>query len=70
MSNNNTLGAELRALRHKRNWTQAQLATASGVHKNSIIGFENGHRQMHTDTLVLLLDALGYEIDLKEKAKS
>lgn len=70
MINSNTLGEEIRALRRKRNWTQGQLASAAGVHKNSIISFENGHRQMHTDTLVLLLDALGYEIELREKTKS
>lgn len=66
----NTLGSDIRTLRKEMHWTQDQLAEAAGIHKNSIISFETGKRQMYTDTFLLVLDAMGYELAIRKKAQS
>jgi transcriptional regulator with XRE-family HTH domain len=57
-------GLRLRAARERRNWTQAQLAEASGVPAMMISHFETGVRSSASAaTLVKLANALSVSVD-------
>jgi Predicted transcriptional regulators len=59
-------GLGLRALRHKRRWTQAQLAAKVNVSRSLIWRIERGHAdRVAVHTLVRVAAALGARIDLR-----
>lgn len=62
-------GARLRALREKRNLSQAQLANKGGFNRNYIGMVERGERNPRLDTLQRLADALDVELSLLMKFK-
>jgi transcriptional regulator with XRE-family HTH domain len=52
------LGSRLRDYRQARNWTQAELATASGLHRTFIGSVERGERNVSLLNLRLLAQIL------------
>jgi transcriptional regulator with XRE-family HTH domain len=65
MSEGNTIGARLKAIRRERNLTQEMLAEAAGVSKDIIAKLEQGRRlSARTDTLIKLANAL--DVDLSD----
>jgi len=57
------IGQRIARNRRWRKWTQGQLAQATGVSRDTIVGYENGLRVPRRDTLVLLSVALRRRID-------
>jgi transcriptional regulator with XRE-family HTH domain len=57
-------GTTLRRLRHRRGWTQEQLAAASGIPASVLSAYERGRRTPGLDTASRIVDALGFRIDL------
>jgi transcriptional regulator with XRE-family HTH domain len=55
-------GAKLRAIRAIRNMTQAQLALKSGVSPTAIAEYEKDKRDLRSDTIRKLCDALGVQV--------
>ena len=47
--------------------TGRQLAERTGLHRSTISQYEHGKRTPSWPTLLRILDALGYEIDRKQK---
>ena len=60
------LAVELRRIPLERHMTIVDLAQASGVSKQAIGNFENGHCRMYADNIDRVLQALGYELDLHQ----
>jgi len=60
-------GPKLKAIRALRGVTQAQLAIDAGISQTAIAEYEKGKRELRTDTIRKLCDALGvtvtYSID-------
>lgn len=56
--------ALLREARRRARLTQAQLAARAGVTQSVISAYESGHRQPALSTLVALIDAAGFELDV------
>lgn len=52
------LGAQIRALRKKRGWSQEELAHHAGVHVTYLSGLERGHRNPSLNIIVQLASAL------------
>ena len=61
------LGQQVRFLRKKNHLSQQALADAAGVHVNTVSYFEHGERYPSTETVSLLLDALGCELVIRPK---
>ena len=61
-------GTYIKRIRTNKCLSQRQLAALSGVHQNTILAFENGKRSPSVDNTIKLLDALGYEVILRQKA--
>ena len=55
-------GDKLRMIRALRNLTQAELATKAGVSPNAIAEYEQGKRDLRTDTVRKLCEALGVQV--------
>ena len=55
-------GSKLRAIRALRNLTQAQLAAKAGVSANAIAEYEQNKRDLRSDTIRKLCDALGVQV--------
>jgi transcriptional regulator with XRE-family HTH domain len=55
-------GKKLRAIRALRDMTQAQLAEKSGVSPTAIAEYEKGKRDLRTDTIRKLCEALGVTV--------
>lgn len=53
------IGLRLRRFRRKTGMSQVQLARRAGLHRNTIGAIERGKRNMGTETLVLIIAALG-----------
>ena len=58
------LGDAVRELRRAQKMTQADLAAAAGVPRGRISEIEGASRCTSTATVLAVLSALGYEIDL------
>lgn len=55
----------LRAIRALRGLTQADLAAKAGISQNSIALFETGKRELRSDTVRKLCEALDVQITYK-----
>ena len=53
------LGRRIRAERALRNWTQGDLADASGMHRSYVSSVERGERNVGVENLVLIASAFG-----------
>lgn len=58
-------GSKLRAIRALKGVTQAQLAAAAGVSPSAIAEFEKDKRDLRSDTIRKLCDALGVTVIYK-----
>lgn len=58
------LGQRIRALRRARGLTQEQLAGLVGLERTSITNIESGNQQVTLSKLILIAEALGYELVL------
>lgn len=54
-----TLAAELRAQRHRRRWTQVELAERSGLAYKTVVRLENAQRRATAEQLLVLARTLG-----------
>ena len=63
------IGEQIRALRHMRGYTMAQLSRISGVADYTIKRIEHGESHSHYDVVCDILDALGCELVIREKMK-
>ena len=62
------IGTKIRALRKEQKMTQEELATLVGISRVTLGKIEKGQlRNVSVKTLDLIVNALGYEIDLKTK---
>lgn len=55
-------GPKLKAIRALRGVTQAELASAAGVSPTAIAEYEKGKRDLRTDTVRKLCEALGVQV--------
>lgn len=62
------LGPQIKAIRKEQKLTLDQLSALSGVNRATISAYETQRYIPNTQTAALLLDALGYEMELKKKA--
>jgi len=53
------IGANVRAQRKERDWTQERLAIKAGMHLNEVGRVERGVRDMRVSTVAKLAKALG-----------
>lgn len=58
-------GSKLRAIRALKGVTQAQLAAAAGVSPSAIAEYEKDKRDLRSDTIRKLCDALGVTVVYK-----
>jgi HTH-type transcriptional regulator/antitoxin HipB len=63
------LGHAIRQARREKNWTQAELATRSGVWQETISKAEAGKGGTKLDTVFALLAALDVEIMVEKRSK-
>jgi HTH-type transcriptional regulator/antitoxin HipB len=63
------LGHAIRQARREKNWTQAELATRSGVWQETISKAEAGKGGTKLDTIFALLAALDAEITVEKRSK-
>jgi transcriptional regulator with XRE-family HTH domain len=56
------LGARIRQLRMKRDWTQDEFADLSGLHRAQVGAFENGRMNITLASLHLIAQTLGVRI--------
>ena len=60
------LGKTIKSLRKEKNFTQAELASKSGLSRATLSKLENGYLgNISIATLDNILSLLGYEIDIK-----
>lgn len=59
----NPVGERIRARRNELNWTQEQLAKASGLSKGFLSDLEAGKRSVGADSLLAIATALGVSMD-------
>lgn len=55
-------GVRLRALRHKRGWTQVEMAERLGIDRSYISDMERGKKNVCLPTLEIVAKALGLSI--------
>lgn len=63
----NNIGPQIKKIRKAKHLTQGELSNISGVTAATISAYENQAYTPNTDTLLLLLDALGYELKISKK---
>lgn len=63
------IGPRIREIRKERGLTLAQLSELAGIDISTIWGYEVERHTPNMHTVELLLDALGYEVVLREKAQ-
>lgn len=57
-----SLGAALQRIRESAGISRETLQMKSGVHRNTIARYENGEANPNLKTLIMLTNALGYEV--------
>lgn len=62
-------GSLLREARARAGLTQQQLASRAGVTQSVISAYEAGHRHPALSTLSALVDAAGYELDVRVRSR-
>lgn len=66
----NTISKKLRQCRREKSWTQEQLSEESGVAVRTIQRIENGQVEPHLQTISLLANSLGLEVNDLVKTES
>lgn len=61
------LGKQIRAIRKEQHLTLDQLSDTSGVNRSTINAYELQRYIPNMQTAAALLDALGYELDIRKK---
>ena len=61
------IGKKIHYLRMRKGWSRRILADNALISEHAIIAVEVGNSYPRLDTLVMIIDALGYEIVLREK---
>lgn len=56
-------GERLRQARHRKGWTQAQLAHNANVRERQVVRWENDQHSPRFDSIVALANALGCDVD-------
>jgi len=63
------IGTKIRALRKEQKMTQESLASLAGISRVTLAKVEKGHfGSVSLKTVDIIVNALGYEIDLKVKS--
>jgi len=63
------IGTKIRALRKEQKMTQESLASLAGISRVTLAKVEKGHfGSVSVKTLDVIVNALGYEIDLQMKS--
>lgn len=57
-----SLGAALQRIRESAGISRETLQMRSGIHRNTIARYENGEANPNLKTLIMLTNALGYEV--------
>ena len=57
-----SLGAALQRIRESAGISRETLQMKSGIHRNTIARYENGEANPNLKTLIMLTNALGYEV--------
>lgn len=57
-----SLGAALKRIRESAGISRETLQMKSGIHRNTIARYENGEANPNLKTLIMLTNALGYEV--------
>jgi HTH-type transcriptional regulator/antitoxin HipB len=61
------VAAVVRELREQRDWTQAELAERSSVSRSFVVDLENGKLTVEASKLFDVLQALGFEVALRDR---
>lgn len=65
----NTIGNAIKYIRKQNHWTQGKLSDESGVAVHTICAYETGRYTPITETVNLLLNAMGYELSVRRKTE-
>lgn len=57
-----SIGAALQRIRESAGISRETLQMKSGIHRNTIARYENGEANPNLKTLIMLTNALGYEV--------
>ena len=57
-----SLGAALQRIRESAGISRETLQMKSGIHRNTIARYENGEANPNLKTLIMLTNAMGYEV--------
>lgn len=68
VTNRPQLGRVLQRVRQARDLAQIDLAAAAGVQRSTISAIENSQRSVNMETLMRLLDVLGVEFCVRDRA--
>ena len=55
---------KVRLIRNMKGWSQKKLSERSGVNVNTIMNFENGKVSSSIDTVIYILNAMGYTLNI------
>ena len=58
-----------RSERMAKGWTQYRLAKESGISREAIAKIESGNRTPNLTTFIVLMGAMGIEIELKKESE-
>ncbi len=67
MKDRNEIGQKIRRIRKEQNLRISDLSVKAKKCSNKISDLENGKTDYKISTLIALLDALGYEIEITKK---
>lgn len=60
-----SLGAALQRIRESAGISRETLQMKSGIHRNTIARYENGEANPNLKTLIMLTNAMGYEVTVR-----
>lgn len=64
-----SIGAALQRIRESAGISRETLQMKSGIHRNTIARYENGEANPNLKTLIMLTNALGYEVTVSFKER-